>query len=114
MGNLPQPGCLRPGCKELAARDAHGYARRYCADHEPPAAPTPGAVRLISLRDLIASGPTWDAARPLSSVELGACCACGDLVKWISASTGLCKACWRLWRFAQATTPVRVPLSSLH
>lgn len=88
--------CVIPGCMLTALA---GSAR--CSDHQ---------LKPETLRDAISAGPKWDAIKPLSSVELGACVACGDLVQWISASTGLCKVCWRLWRFAQATTPVRGPL----
>lgn len=98
---MPKPAerraCVIPGCK-LSALD--GSSR--CADHQP---------RPATLRELIAAGPIWIPEAAKSSVKLTVCLACVDFVAAVDTATGLCRVCWRLWRFAQATTPVRVPLT---
>ncbi len=112
MGKLPPPVCLWINCPELAARDKEGRVRRYCDKHEVNAVRPRVNAPPPSLRELIAAGPRFECvagAGPVPGAEAN-CSAC-LLVCWPDFATGLCLDCWRVWRFAQATTPVRSALS---
>lgn len=73
--------CAVPGCTLPGANDEHSL----CYDHG-------------TKKSLIVNGPKFSAPTPVS---YGPCPACGFYVAYLDVATGLCRECWRHWRFSK-------------
>lgn len=67
-----------------------------CIDHP---------VKTLSLEEKIAEGPRFE-----SKNCAGKCICDPDRIVILDKATKLCVLCWRLWRFAQAVSPIRIPI----
>ena len=63
-------------------------------------------MKVLSLKEQIERGPRFSC----TTDAVGACI-CGYADPRRDDRTDLCVLCWRVWRFAQAVSPVRVPIT---